>query len=142
MKEKKFLKILLFFLTFLSLHACKDKNDPIPDTLVDFYININDPQYSDLQAVGNSIYVYGGVAGIIIYRESMTDFVALDRCCSFQPENRCAVKVDSANTFLLVCPCCDSEFIINNGSVNKNPASAPLELYRTSFANDVLHVFN
>ena len=140
---KDFLKILLFFVLILfSFHSCKDKNNPIPDTLVDFYININDSQYADLQAVGNSIYVYGGVAGIVIYRESTDNFIAMDRCCSFQPDDRCSVAVDSVNTFLLVCPCCGSEFIINNGSVNKSPAVAPLKQYRTSFSSDVLHVFN
>lgn len=143
MLQKDFLKILLFFvLEIFSFQSCKDKNNQIPDTLVDFYININDPQYSDLQAVGNSIYVYGGIAGIVIYRESVDNFVAMDRCCSYQPDNRCAVAIDSTNTFLLVCPCCGSEFIINNGSVNKAPAAAPLKAYRTSFSDDVLHVFN
>ncbi len=138
-----FSKILfIFILGFLSLQSCKDKNKPIPNTVVDFYININDVDYSDLQAVGNSIYVYGGVAGIILYRESTESIIALDRCCSFNPDDRCAVKVDSVNSFILVCPCCSSEFIINNGSVNKSPAQAPLKQYQTSFDGEILHVFN
>ncbi len=140
---KDFLKIVFFFvLVLFSFQSCKEKNNPIPDTLVDFYLNINDPQYADLQAVGNSISVYGGVAGIVIYRESTDNFIALDRCCSYQPDDRCSVAVDSVNTFLLVCPCCGSEFIINNGSVNKSPAQAPLKSYRTTFDGEVLHVFN
>ena len=134
--------LIIFFLCTTFSQSCKDKNQPIPNTLVDFYININDVSYSDLQAVGNSVYVYGGVAGVIIYRESVDNFIALDRCCSYKPDDRCAVKIDTTNSFLLVCPCCSSEFIINNGSVNKSPAIAPLKQYQTTFDGSVLHIFN
>lgn len=133
---------IILLIGIVSLQSCKDKNQPIPDTLVDFYVNINDPSYSDLQAVGNFVYVYGGVAGIVLYRESTENIIALDRCCSYKPEDRCSVKLDTTNTFLLVCPCCSSEFIINNGSVNKSPAVAPLKQYHTTFDGETIHVFN
>ena len=137
-------KILFFlFFTVIILLSCKkDTPNPVPYKYVNFEININDPQYVALQAVGNSIFVYGGVSGIVIFRESDTEFAVFDRCCPNNPDKRNAIKLDSTNTFILKCPSCGSEFIINNGSVNKGPASAPQKAYHSSFDGTYLHVYN
>jgi len=140
MKIKTF--IILLSLTLL-LYACSDKNQSrIPEVYVNFYININDPQFFDLQAIGNYVYVTGGVSGIIIYRKSTTEFVAIDRCCSYNPDKRCKVEVDTTTNQKIICPVCKSEFSLDNGLVLKPPASAPLKVYQTDFDGEKVHVYN
>jgi nitrite reductase/ring-hydroxylating ferredoxin subunit len=141
------MKIKYFTVLFLSVlffpYGCKDKNESrIPEVYVDFYININDPQFFDLQGVGNYVYVTGGVAGIIVYRKSEDEFVALDRCCSYNPDKRSKVEVDTVTNQKIICPCCKSEFSLDNGYVLKSPASAPLKQYQTEFDGENVHIFD
>ena len=134
---------MLFLLVLLIPFGCKDDNQSrVPEVYVDFYIDINDPQFFDLQVVGNYVYVTGGVSGIIIYRKSSTEFVALDRCCSYNPEKRCKVEVDTTTNQKIICPVCKSEFSLDNGYVLKSPAAAPLKQYQTTFDGEKVHVYN
>ena len=133
---------LLFTILLFAAGCNKDKNKQVPDVYVDFYININDPQFFDLQSIGGYEYVTGGVAGIIIYRKSQTEFVALDRCCSYNPDERDRVEVDTVSMQKIVCPHCKSEFSLYDGNVLKGPASAPLKEYSTTFDGENVHVYN
>ena len=51
-------KLIFFLLTgliLLSLTSCKkNKNDVIPDVYIDFTINLSDPDFFDLNAIGNT----------------------------------------------------------------------------------------
>jgi nitrite reductase/ring-hydroxylating ferredoxin subunit len=140
-------KIAIFFITILVsifLFTCKKDKDRIPYVYVDFYLNLNDPDFNELSVVGNAIAVTGGVKGVIIYRKSFDEFVALDRCCSYEPSKSCEyVSVDSTGLFA-ECNCCKSQFFLYDGYVNKGPAEYPLAEYRTSFNSysNTLHVFN
>ena len=138
----KYIAFFLYTFLFLQLGCNNNNNSRIPEVYVDFYININDPQFFDLQVVGNYVYVTGGVSGIIIYRKSSTEFVALDRCCSFDPDKRCKVEVDTTTNQKIICPHCKSEFSLDNGYVLKAPASGPLKQYQTTFDGETVHVFN
>lgn len=140
-------KIAFFFLIILVsvfLFTCNKDKERIPYVYVDFYLNLNDPDFNELSVVGNSIAVTGGVKGIIIYRKSLDEFVALDRCCSHEPSKSCEfVSVDSTGLFA-ICNCCQSQFYLYDGYVSKGPAEFPLSQYRTSYNSytNTLHVFN
>jgi len=132
-----FTKIILLITVLAiipSLFFCnKDKQNLVPYVYVDFYIYLNNPGFAPLQAPGNSVYVTGGVEGIVIYRKSLVDFVAIERCCSYNPEERCIVNLDSSQVGALICPCCKSKFSIYDGSIIKTPASHPLTLYQAAY---------
>lgn len=137
-----FILILLGSLLFIT---CKkeDKNSQIPNVYVNFTINLNDPSYMLLNSIGNSLVVNGGVKGIIIYKASENDFVALERVSSYKPEDLCVVDVDSTGIYV-VDPCSMSKFLILDGSVINGPAVMPLKRYNTEYDNliNTLHVFN
>lgn len=138
--------IFFFFIVLVStiLFTCNKDRERIPYVYVDFYLNLNDPSFNDLSVVGNTIAVTGGVRGVLIYRKSLDEFVALDRCCSYEPSKSCEiVSIDSTGLFAK-CSCCFSEFFLYDGYVNKGPAEYPLAEYRTSFNSysNILHVFN
>ena len=145
MKPTSVIKTLTLTILLLSVSATscnKDNEKPVPEVYVDFYININDPQFYDLQSIGGHVYVTGGVAGIFIYRESETTFLAFDRCCTYNVDKRCSVQLDTATSQKLICPTCKSEYSITNGTVLKTPAKQPLKQYQTSFDGEKVHVFN
>ncbi|MGQ9847655.1 MAG: hypothetical protein ACUVQP_09180 [Bacteroidales bacterium] len=142
-----FSKILLFLILLsvvLTNDGCRKQDDVVPYVRVNFTIFLSDPDFISLQTIGNSVYVTGGVSGIILYRKSQDEFSAIERCCSYHPSDRCAVLVDSLNTNVLYCKCCNSKFYIGDGSVISGVASRPLTTYQTLFdsQNNTLKVFN
>ncbi|MFH2096631.1 MAG: Rieske 2Fe-2S domain-containing protein [Bacteroidota bacterium] len=134
---------IFLFLTILFLtYGCKENEDRVPYKPVDFYIYINDPQFTELQNEYNPVMVTGGVVGIIIYKKAPGEYVALERNCTYKPSDRCAVSPDSTGLFL-ICPCCNSKFTLpSDGFVQKGPADRPLVQYSTDFDGDKIHVYN
>lgn len=141
--RKSNLIIFFCFCFILFNQNCKKKDDVIPNVYVDFYLYLSDPDFSSLNAIGNSVYVTGGYSGIVVYRKSIEDFIALDRACTYAPSKECErITVDNSGLFA-ECPCCGSRFTLADGYVVKGPASRPLKEYATSFdGNNALHVFN
>ncbi len=135
---------LLISLVLLTQSNCKKKDDVVPYVKVNFTIFLSDPDFVTLQTVGNYVFVTGGVCGIVLYRNSQTDFTAIERCCTYQVSERCAVVHDTINPLQLRCPCCGSRFSITNGTVLSGPAERDLVLYNTEFdeLNNTLHVYN
>ena len=105
----------------VTLSSCNKKNDVIPDVYVDFYIDLNDPQFIDLNAMGGSVTVdartnnlgleaagYDG-NGIIIYR-GPDEFYAYDRTCPHDyAVNDLSIKINLDFT-LAVCPQCSTTY--------------------------------
>lgn len=138
--------IKLFLLTIILsviFFKCKDKEDRVPYAPVDIYININSPEFSDLNVPGNSVMITGGVRGIIIYRSSEYEFIALERNCTYQPSNECAmVEPLDISSPIAIDSCCGSKFLLQDGSVIKGPASLPLVQYQTSYNGSTLYINN
>lgn len=135
-------KIVVLFLCVLFLSSCIDSNDYIQDVYVNIEIPVNQPEYSDLDAIGNSIFITGGVKGIIIYHANINDYRAFDRNCSFEPSTQCAY-IDSVNSTIAFCNCCSSKFMIDQNGITANgPALLPLKEYYTSFSGGILKIKN
>ena len=93
-------------------------------------INLSNIQYFDLTTKGY-IELEGGVKGIILYKNSSTDYFAYERNCSYLPFNSCAkVEIDGSGLFMSD-PCCESQFSFTTGNPNGGPAIFPLRRYRT-----------
>lgn len=137
--------LVVIVFTFLIVVGCKKQNNSaIPEIAVNIDLYINNPSYFNLNPVGGWVYVTGGVRGIIVYRFSPTEFVALDRNCTYLPNSvsPCAkVYVDSTN-IQAVDSCCNSRFLIMDGSVLNGPAALPLKKYNTTFDGSVVHIYN
>lgn len=134
----------IIILTFLLLFtiSCINRNDYIRDVYVNIEVPLNQPEYSDLNAIGNSIFISGGVKGIIIYHLNINDFRAFDRNCTFEPSSECAF-IDSINATIASCSCCESKFLIDQGGATANgPALLPLKQYYTSYSGGILKITN
>ena len=133
-------KFLIIFL--LSIFSCGDSNNYIKNVYVDVEIDLSLPEFSNLNTVGNSLFIEGGNKGIIIYRHSNYEYKIYDRNCSYEPNLECSY-IDSVNSIIAFCGCCSSAFLLDqNGSAANSPAVLPLKQYNYSLNNTLLHIFN
>jgi hypothetical protein len=133
-------KLLIIFL--LSIFSCGDRNNYIRNVYVDVEIDLSLPEFSNLNTVGNSLFIEGGNKGIIIYRHSNYEYKIYDRNCSYEPNLECSY-IDSINSIIAFCGCCSSAFLLDqNGSAANSPAVLPLKQYNYSLNNTLLHIFN
>lgn len=129
-------------IAFLLLVSCRDRNNGrVPDVPVNITINIALPEFFDLTVPTGSVYITGGSRGIIVYRKSETEFVAIERHSTYLPENECAVVIND-DGLILEDPCSGSQWIITDGTLVEGPASMPLVTYDTQFSNPILYITN
>jgi len=144
--------LLLLFMTF-PFYQCGEHNTDyygIPETYVYYTINLNLPQYSDLNLFGGWTYIDEGFKGLIIYHKVDDTYIALERCCTYEPLEECSqVCVDESGIFLRCghydgedfISCCGSNFDME-GNVIKGPALYPLKQYRVSRSAEMLTISN
>jgi hypothetical protein len=134
--------VLLFAsVVFFSSSCKKDDTDDIAQYYVDFTIFINEPAYINLNAIGGWMYINAGTKGIIIYRRTQTEFTALERNCTYDPNASCSI-IEVLSGISAIDSCCTSRFSIFDGSIINGPATRPLYQYRTTFDGIALRVFN
>ena len=145
MKTKKSYSYTLFLsiLVMALFYACKkENNNGVPIVPVDIYIYTSNPSFINLNAVGGWVYITGGARGILVYRKSISEFMAYDRNCTYNSNDPCAiVYVDSSN-IIATDTCCNSMFSMVDGTVLQAPAGLPLKTYYTTFDGNVLHIYN
>jgi nitrite reductase/ring-hydroxylating ferredoxin subunit len=153
-------KIRLFFITValaITLGSCNKKNDVIPNTYVNFTLDLNDPEFVSLIGFGGSIVVgsstnnWGlGAAGYdgngIIICSGDEEFYAYDRTCPHDyVVNSVSIKVaiDPTNSMIAICPKCGTKYGLTVGGT---PASGvgryPLKNYKTRQQGNYVTVWN
>ena len=132
--------IIIICILFLS---CENQNDFIQEVYVNETVPLNLPEHSEILIPGNSIFVDGGVEGIIIYHAVGDNYKVYDRNCSYEPSLNCS-RIDSVNSGIAYCGCCTSAFLISNTGESINaPALLPLKTYNwTLDNNNILRIFN
>ncbi len=143
---KKARLILPLFLIFFMI-SCGDNEDyaDIPYVRVNFTINPASIEYGELNIPGNWVYVTGGYKGIIIYHLYENQYMAFERCCTFDPELECARVEVIDGGLIAIDSCCMSQFVLTDGSPLENSkAKLPLKQYNTYLdgATGLLHVYN
>lgn len=136
---RNFSIIVLAIITALSFSSCKKKKKTVQDNLPYQTVNItiypNDPLNFKIQSVGGWMYINGGVNGIIVYRKTPNDFVALERTSTYLPNDAgAAAKVQSDN-FTLRDTVSNSKWQITDGAIIAGPATQSLRLYNTLYDN-------
>ena len=155
--DSKIRFFLIASVYILVASSCNKKNDVIPDTYVNFTINLNDPEFVNLSTFGGSVTVdahtnnwgtaaagYGGNGIIVCF--GVDEFYAYDRTCPHDyVVNSLSVRVniDPANSTLAVCPKCGTKYGLTVGGT---PAAGigryPLKNYKTSFQGNYVTVWN
>ena len=128
--------------TLFIFSTCNTKDDYIQEIYVNIFIDLNLPEYSDLQVSGNFIFIEGGVEGIIIYHGVGNDYKVYDRNCSYEPSLSCSL-IDSVDAGIAYCGCCSSAFLLSNdASVLNSPALLPLKKYYWTLSGSQMHISN
>lgn len=133
-------KLAILIAIFL-LAGCKENNSVVPLVSVDFSVNINNASYFELTNITGWVYVTGGSRGIIIYRNNIDQFTALDRHSPYNAEEGCRVFV-LEDEITLKDECSESSWLILDGSLISGPAEQPLKQYSTQFNGSILRVYN
>ncbi len=128
--------------TLLGLASCKkDNQGGVPPVALDVSINVNLPEFADLQVPGGWAYLSGGSQGLIVYRVSNEEFTALDRHCPVQPENLCHVVVDESQVVARDTACCEASFLMQDGQP-LSVSGIALRKYNTTFNGTTLRIYN
>ncbi len=103
--------------------------------------------FHNLEFIGGWGYIGNGYKGIFIYHVTEDEFVALERCCTYDPNIIEARVYYDRNTGVLRDSICGSEFQpFFGGSVAKDPAELPLRQYKTQYfesgASKRLRIYN
>jgi nitrite reductase/ring-hydroxylating ferredoxin subunit len=144
-----------FLLCMLAASSCKPdlSDDPIP---IVFFpaatLNLNLPDYSALKvdggfkSVGSVAGSSVGVRGIILYRQSATNYYAYEANCSYHPNEAGSTVSIHASGLYMMCAGCGSNFSFTDGAPTGGIAWRPLRKYRTeldgfnlTITNDVLN---
>lgn len=142
----KYFSAFIFLVVLLSgvFYSCnKDRKEAVPNVYVNFTIDLGVGQYSDLQLIGGWIYVTGGYRGIILYRSTLEEIVALDRTSTYKPETIGARVYVEPTNIIASDTITGMSYLLMDGSVIEGPVSTPLKRYRTTFTGgNTLHVYN
>ena len=126
----------------LLIASCNSKDNYIAEVYVNILVDLNLPLYSDLQVSGNSIFIEGGVEGIIIYHGVGNDYKVYDRNCSYEPSLACSV-IDSVSSGIAYCRCCASAFLLaQDGAAANSPALLPLKEYYWTLSGSQMRISN
>ncbi len=143
--NKLFFALIFTFIAVL-LPKCSDKSEVVPYVYVYLRIDIeHDPDFFILSTVGSSASITGGYRGIIIYRKSLEEFIALDRTCTYDVELESArVQIDDSGIMAVDTTCGSVFSLVLDGFVVEGPATYGLKRYQTFFnqATGVLTVTN
>ncbi len=130
---KGYIVLFIACLMLLAGSCDKEREHPVPHVRVDFNFNIihydlNSPGMSHQFSRSES----GGYQGIIVYRVSMDEFRAFDRACPGDPNN-CILGLLENDHLRAGAPCCDSVFLVIDGSVVEGSSRYPLKQYNAIF---------
>jgi nitrite reductase/ring-hydroxylating ferredoxin subunit len=137
---KKIIVAILFISITLGCDSgsINNNNPYLPKYPVDLTINLNLPQYSNLQFASNFVVDYSqGVRGIVIFNTG-SGFNAFDIACPNQDLSTCSTMTFSGING--TCPCDGAEYSLFNG---QSPGKQyPMRQYRTQISGSNLIVFN
>ena len=130
-------KLIFISLTITLILGCKNvTHNNLPNVYVDYTLDLDKPEYYELNTLGNFVYITGGVSGIIVYHDLDGSFKAYERACPYDFYD-CGGMVsvtDLDKGIIKDTLCCGSEFsLTNDGLVLKGPAVTPLRQYKVYY---------
>ena len=138
---KKYVVVLLVFpmLFGCSSNSPNNNNPYLPNYAVNFDINMNLPQYSDLKYISNAVYISGqGVRGIIVFNAG-SGYNAFDAACPNQALSSCSTMTIKGGIMAL-CACDNAEYSLFSGQAKGK--EYPLKQYRVQMNGNLLKVYN
>ena len=137
--------ILIFTLILVSCSGNTDVDENcnfLLDINVNTSINLNLPQYSQLQFAGNSIYIANvGNKGVIIANTG-ADFLAWDAADPNIPQSTCSVLVPNGLEATSNCDDQNTYSLANGTPLYNSSLRCALKFYAVQQNGDTLVIFN
>ncbi|HKJ48592.1 MAG TPA: hypothetical protein VJ973_05855, partial [Christiangramia sp.] len=128
-------KTLLILSIFSLLMACSGSDDSyrnnpnLPNVNFRFQLNLNLPEYNDLQFPGNSYATYNhGVRGVVIYNINSQQYAAFELSDPNHPPNSCSGM--TVNGVIASCGCDDNEYNVITGELVDGDGEYTMRPYR------------
>lgn len=141
---KKFFSFLLLFILMTACSGSDDsvRNNPnLPDLNFRFQINLNLPEYNNLQFAGNSYATYTqGIKGVVIYNINNSQFVAFELSDPNHPPSNCSAM--TVNGVIASCSCDTNQYNVITGQITEGDSQYPMKPYRVQRSGNVLEVYN
>ncbi|MBJ6108499.1 hypothetical protein JAO73_05725 [Hymenobacter sp. BT523] len=136
----------------LVVAACGGKNEDqplIPNAPVNLSLTLTNQEYVRLRFDNGAVMLpvkgpagAGGVKGVIVVRQSASNYLAFERNCPYRPYDACAtVSLDRNSGLFMRDSCCSSQFDLR-GQPTGGPNTRPLKQYSVSLQGNILNVTN
>ncbi|HEX2968166.1 MAG TPA: hypothetical protein VHO46_03605 [Bacteroidales bacterium] len=146
----------VFCILYLLTGSCHKKNEVIPDVTVDFYLDINDVRFIDLNSIGGSVlinnstnndrYAAGFSGNGIIVTRGVDEFFAYDRTCPHDyalDGTITRIDLDPSGFAKAVCPVCKTAYeLLSFGTPSSGVGNYQLKRYHTDFDGRYIRVWN
>lgn len=137
---KKIFLVLVIITAFISCDSGSTRiNNPnLPNYLVNESLNLNLPQFSQLQFAGNAIIINAGISGIAVTNTG-TSYTAFDLACPNQQFGTCpsAMTLVGLNAY---CECDESTYSLFTGLGQGQ--QYPMKQYRAELNGSILYITN
>ncbi|HET7361680.1 MAG TPA: hypothetical protein VFI78_07085 [Salinimicrobium sp.] len=141
-KSLLFLSLSLLFLGCSKDDNGRNNNPYLVDLNFAFRVNLNLPQYNQLNYPGNSMSLYThGIKGIVIYNLNNTQYLAFELTDPNHPPSDCSrLEVNGTEA---TCGCDDGNmYTIITGQQIEGEGQYSLKPYRIVRVGDVLEISN
>ena len=138
------MRIVYFLIVFICFTGCSDDEMEtlLPNVPVDETVNLNLPQFIDLQTPTGWAYTTGGVRGILIHNQGVgtPPYKAFDRAC---PNNDCTIPMVFDGSLKMTCQCDDIPYSIIDGSPQSPNGRYFAREYKVTMLNSsTIHITN
>ncbi|OQD44482.1 hypothetical protein BUL40_02730 [Croceivirga radicis] len=144
---KRYCCLIFLILLLACSKDATNRNPYLLETNFRFELNLNLPLYTNLNTIGNPVYVGNngvGIRGAYVMKVSPDSYLAFEASCPNHTPNECSTMV--ANGQNVVCPCDDLEYSLFNGFLTNTPDDGNryygLLNYRTSQSGSSVFIFN
>ncbi|MEX0997988.1 MAG: hypothetical protein WDZ45_13140 [Flavobacteriaceae bacterium] len=143
------MKVFVTVTLLLVLLSCKsddnvNQNNPfLIDPLVNLQLNLDLPQYNPLNFNGGSVIINNqGIKGVIVYRISDSQFIALDLTDPNHAPNDCSRMTIEGIEATCPCPDHNNKYNIITGQHTTQPDLYPMQRYRAVRNGNVINITN
>ena len=140
-------KILTIFSLLLLFTACSGddnelrRNPNLVDLNFRLQLNLNLPEYNNLQFAGNSFATYTrGVKGIVVYNINNSQYVAFELSDPNHPPSSCSAM--TVNGLLATCECENNTYNIVTGQLTSGDGQYGMKPYRVTKRGNILEITN
>jgi hypothetical protein len=138
--------VFLLFLTIFSACSTNDDNNINNPNLIKLnfrlQLNLNFPEYNDLQFPGNSYVTYNeGIRGVVVYNVNNSQYTAFELSDPNHPPNNCSAMIVEGITATCTCEDANSYNIIT-GELLEGEGKYTMKPYRVEKRGNTIEVFN